>query len=389
MSNHLSAIKQIEMLAKRIPEAISLAQGIPDNYSHQLIRQATIAAIKNSRVDKYTLPNGLPELRQLVSQQLALEKMSYDPETEIIVTAGAIEGLSATLLTLLEPGDEIIIPTPTYNYYRHISELKKARPVEIKLDETNGWSLDIQSVKKAISKHTKVLIICNPNNPTGTVYSQQQQKELGQLAQEHNFYLVIDSVYEYFYYPTPPTAPNGKVTKIPFNICQVAQHKSQIIRVVSLSKHFCLTGWRIGYLHGPQNLIQQILPTHDSLINCAPVVSQYAAIAALINSKQIISENTKKYHKKRLIIGQTLNQLSKYISFTWPQGAYYFFPKLLHVKKSEDFCFDLLNKAKLATVPGSEFGPGGESHFRLCFGRSEQDIIEGMNRLKKYFLSNY
>lgn len=190
--------------------------------------------------------------------------------------------------------------------------------------------------------------------------------------------IIQDDVYENFYFG------DGHL----FNLCTEKQFKKQIIRIVSFSKSFALTGWRIGFLHGSKEYIDKILPIHDNLVNCAAVVSQYAAIEALKNESLITPVYLASYRKRRKLMGEFLKDCEDYLKFIWPEGAYYFFPKIIGVKNTEELCFDILEKTKVATVPGEEFGNGGEGHIRLCFSKSEEEIVEGMRRLLLYF-KNY
>lgn len=374
----LSTIKKIEMAAQKLPGTISLAQGTPSLRSDNIIREEVIKAIKNNKADKYSPVAGLVELRCLISDNLTKSGMDYDVEEEIIVTAGAIEALSATLLSLINAGEEeeIIILTPTYyTNYREICRMAGATAIEVILDEEKDWSLNINELKSKITKKTKGIIICNPNNPTGSILSKNKLLEIGDLARKKALLLIFDDVYQNLYY---------KKEKV-FCLARESRFKDNLIRIVSLSKDFALSGWRIGFLHGPKRLVSKILPVHDNLINCAPVVSQYAAIAAIKNKDRIISENIKEYTKRKSIMEELLSGMSRFLSFTPPKGTYYFFPKIFGVNNTLDFSINLLKKNRIATVPGSEFGPGGEGHIRLCFGRPEKDIVNGMKRLKQYF----
>ncbi|MDA1317500.1 MAG: pyridoxal phosphate-dependent aminotransferase [bacterium] len=378
MDHTLSAIKRIENRAKQIPGVISLAQGIPSLPSHHLIRNEVIDAMLNNKVDKYSPPAGLLEMRTFISQKLAEKNMEYSHEHEIIVTAGGIEALSATMLALLKHGDEVIILTPAYPNYERIILMAGGKPIMVPLSEKGGWILDLSLLKKRISRRTKAIILCSPNNPTGSVLSEKQLRTIGILAQRHKFLVICDDIYEHFYFGD----------NAPFNLCTQNQFKKQIIRIVSFSKDFSLSGWRIGFIHADNEHISKILSIHDNLINCAPVISQYAGLAALKNEKVILNEYMEIYRKRRKIMGDCLESLSEYVQFTWPNGAYYFFPKIIGATDVEGLCFDILEKAKVAVVPGDDFGAGGKGHIRLCFGKSEEEIIEGMKRLEQYFLYN-
>ena len=375
----LSAIKRIEIAASKIPGVISLAQGVPSAPSEKVIRKAVIKTIKGNRVDKYSAVSGLIKLRQLIAEDLVKEGMDYCPKNEIIITAGAIESLSSVILALINPRDEIIITTPAYPNYQRIIKMAGAKAIEIQLNEKNHWDLDLEELKKKISRKVRAIIICNPNNPTGSVIEYNKLIKLAKLSQVYNITIILDDIYRNLYYA------KGHLK----SLCQKKEFKNNIIRIVSFSKEFSLSGWRIGYLHGPKQKLDKILAIHDNLINCAPVVSQYAAIAALKHKEEILLKNLKLYQNNREIMGAYLKSLKKFIQFSWPKGAYYFFPKIIGTQNSEKLAFDILDKVKLAVVPGEDFGPGGEGHIRLCFGRSKNEIIEGMERLKQYFHRYY
>jgi aminotransferase len=378
MDNTLSAIKKMEIIAREIPGVISLAQGIPCVPSDRIIRKEVIMAINNNKVDKYSLTAGAMELRNLISEKLKKEGMEYDAAREIVVVAGAIEGLTATLLSILSPGDEVIVFTPTYySNYREIVKLAHANVVDVPLVEKSGWSLDLNLFKKRISRLTRAIIICNPNNPTGSLLRKEELLEIGELAKKRNIVLILDDVYYNILYE-----------KNIFLLARNKQFKNNIVRIVSFSKDFALSGWRIGFLPGPEKLISKILPIHDCLVNCAPVVSQYAMMSAIRHESKIVFNTMKKYRKNKELMASLLKQLSGFLSFTVPKGTYYFFPKIFKIKNSEDFCLKLLRKKKLAVVPGSDFGPGGEGHIRLCFGKSEKEIVDGIRRLKQFLFIN-
>lgn len=380
MEIKLSAIKRIENRAKDIPGVISLAQGIPSFASHKIIQEGAIKAIRDNKVDKYSLTAGIPELRSLIGKKLLEKGMcSYDPDTEIIVTAGAIEALSATLIALVKPQDEVIVLTPTYPSYAKIIKMVGGKTISVPLNENGGWKLNLEMLSKKITRLTRAIILCNPNNPTGSVLTQKELIAIGSLAQRNNFIIITDDVYEKFYFGLGPI----------FNLCSQKQFKKQTIRIVSFSKDLALSGWRIGFLHGDKKQIEKILPVHDNLVNCAPVISQYTAMIGLKNEDVIFSSYKAIYNKRRLLMGKLLKDCKDYLSFAWPQGAYYFFPKIHGIKNAEFLCFDMLEKAKVASVPGEEFGPGGEGHIRLCFGKSEGEITEGMRRLLLYFRKHF
>ncbi len=369
----LSAIKMMEQEAARIKGSVSLAQGIPSFGSHPLIRERVIGAINEGLVDKYSPVAGLHELRDLVARELGGE---YSPETEIVVVGGAVEALSATITALFKRGDELIVLTPSYPYYSRICETVGVGFVPVELGE--NWSLPMDRLKAAITSRTKGIVICNPNNPTGTILTKEELLSIGDLAVENDLIVISDDVYEELTYDGEPV----------FNLRHDKRLRERLIRIVSLSKSFALSGWRIGFLHGPEGLVKSILRIHDNMMNCAPVVSQYAAVGAIENRNEIIPGYVLEYRKRREIMERHLRLMGDTIDFTRPSGAYFFFPRIRGVNDSERFCLEMLHETGLAAVPGSEFGPGGEGHVRLCFGRSEEDIEEGMSRMGKYLVKS-
>lgn len=369
----------MEELANNTDGVISLSQGVPGYFSNDLIRLDVIKAIEENKVDRYSDVAGIPEFREKISEHLHDNGMDYDMN-EIVVTAGAMQGLSASFMSLVSPGDEVIVLSPAYSYYEKMvnSIGGKTRFVEF-IKGKDRWELDINEVKKAINKKTKLIILCNPNNPTGNILSKEEIIALGDLAIKKNLILISDDVYQNLYF----------TEEKPFNICELSKYKEHVIRIVSFSKDFNLTGWRIGFLHSHRKIIKKIIGTHDLLINCAPVVSQYAGLSALKHFDKLIKDSLIKYSQHRDMMGSELENMRDHIDFSWPEGTYYFFVKVNNIENSEDFCIDLYNKAKLTVVPGSAFGAGGEGHVRLCFGRSKGNIKEGLNRLSNYFTHSY
>ncbi len=371
----LSVIKQIELLAANYANVVSLAQGIPSFDTPSAIKQRASQALKAGIVAKYSLSPGLPELRELIELSLANEGMYYDWQTEIIVTAGSIEGLTATLLAITMPGDEVIIPDPTYTSYREAIRLAGCEPIYAALDEDNGWALKIKEIEKLITPKTKAIFYCNPNNPTGTVYDKQQLLALANLAEQHNLFIISDEVYKDFIYEQVPY----------FSLGQEIKFRQRFIRVFSFSKAYAMTGWRVGYIHSDASIIKEIIKVHDCLVTCAPVVSQYAAMGALEMGGAWVNYFKQEYTKRRDLICEKLDGLKDYVSYVKPTSAYFVLPHYKINKPSFALAVDILDKVQVALVPGSAFGPQGENHLRLSFGRKIEDISEAMTRLEKYF----
>lgn len=372
----LSPIKEMELRASKIPGVISLAQGIPSFETPLVVREKAIEAINQNKTSKYSLTPGLPQLRELVEEKLALDKMFYDFDKEIIITCGAIEAISATLLAILNPGDEVIIPSPSYTTYQEVIKLAGGVPIFVDLDEKNKWSFDVEKLKKIINQKTRALLFCNPNNPTGTIYPKEELLKIGKLAEKNNFFIISDEVYKDFVY---------KKDYQFFSLAQIPEFRKRIIRVFSFSKSYAMTGWRIGFLHTDKEICQEILKVHDCLVTCAPVVSQFAAIAAFEETENFIKANFNVYLERRELICNRLDRLSNIFNYQKPESAYFVFPRIIDASDSWQFSLNLLEKAKVATVPGIAFGPNGENHIRMSFGVSEEIINQAFDRLETYF----
>ncbi len=371
----LSVIKQIELLAAKRADVISLAQGIPSFDTPLGIKRRAERALEKGYAAKYSLSPGLPELREAIELSLAAEGLFYDWQTEIIITAGSIEGISASLLALTDPGDEVIIPDPTYTSYREAIRLAGCEPIPIPLDESNGWSFDPQALEALITPKTKIIFFCNPNNPTGTIYSREQLIAVAQVAERHDLLILADEVYKDFTFDAEPY----------FSIGMLNQYRKRFIRLFSFSKAYAMTGWRVGYIAADESLAKEILKAHDSLVTCAPVISQYAAMGALEMGGEWIKEFNEEYRVRRDMVCSRLDELSEHLSYVVPKGAYFVFPRYKKSSASFDLALDILDTVGLALVPGSAFGANGENHLRISFGRSREDIEEGMDRLKRYF----
>lgn len=379
----LSLIKQMELWAAQRPHAVSLGQGIPSFDTPEPIKRRAIEAIERGLVAQYSLSPGLLELREAIEDQLEREGMSYDFETEIIVTVGAIEAISATLNAVLEPGDEVVTTSPTYASYVQAIRVARGVPVFAPLREASGWQFDLEALHRVITGKTKAIIYCNPNNPTGAVFSKETLLAIGDLAVEHNLIVISDEVYREFIFD-----PLAKQTY--FTLASLPKLRERIVRVCSFSKAFSMTGWRVGFLHTARRLAERILARHDSLVTCAPVVSQHAALAALAMKPAELQPYFIEYEARRAAICRHLDDLHEYLTYVKPEACYFVFPKV-DVSRvppyagSVALAKDILERVGLVTVPGAAFGPEGEDHLRLSFGRSRKDIEEGMRRLKQYF----
>jgi len=381
----VSAIKQMPVLAAKVPGAVSLGQGIPSFATPPFITEAVIRALKeDERIGKYSLQPGLPELKAETSRHLARSKgVTVDPEREIFVSCGSMEGLAGAICTVVDRGDEVLIPSP--NYASHIEQIlfAEGRPVFVPLIEEEGWRLDIDGFRKAVTPRTKAILICNPMNPTGSAFSSAEVRAMADLALEKDLLIIADEAYDFLVYPPLKHA----------SFLTIPELRERLIVAFSFSKMYCLTGWRVGYLCGPAALIDQVLKVHDAFAICAPTISQYAALAALraTNGKdgagdRFIDNLVAALDKRRELACQRLDRLQELFSYQKPQGAYYVFPGILSFQThSIDLALRLLYEAKVVTIPGSAFGPTGEGHLRLSFGGTEDEINLAFDRIENWW----
>ncbi len=401
---NLSPIKQIELLASKIPDVVSLAQGIPSFDTPEVVKKAAFKALSRGAVAKYSLTYGLPELRETIEQKLAEEEMFYDFEKEIIVTAGSIEAITASLIAIIEPRkNEVILFSPSYTSYAEVVKVSGGKPIFSNLIESNGWRIDFNDLKKKVNSKTAAILFCNPNNPTGTIFPKEDLLKIAELSGKKNFFILSDEVYKDFIYPSPFADKNlveanlfdsqfAKGEEF-FSLAQIPELRKKVIRIFSLSKAYAMTGWRIGFLHSDEENIKEILKIHDSLVTCAPVISQYAAMGALDYGEDDLNKFRHEFNERLNLMCNHLDELKDFFDYQKPIGSYFVFPEILPAAykalgakqgDSWDFALKLLEKAKVAVVPGVAFGPSGENHFRISFGRDEKDINEAMERIKKY-----
>lgn len=378
----LSPIKAMELAASRVSDVISLAQGIPSFDTPETIKSFVQQKIADGDCAKYSLAPGLPQLRECIAESLLQEGMHYDPEREIIVSSGSIEAIAASLLALTRPGDEVVLPSPSYASYREVVTIAGCTPRFAPLREERNFAFDEAAFEASLSPRTRAILYCNPNNPTGTVFSEAEVRALLRLAERHNLYLISDEAYKDFVYTREPVFS-------PARLADVAEVRRRVVRIFTFSKAYGMTGWRVGYLHSDALPVQEILKVHDALVTCAPVVSQYAALAALESGHAHIASFRQAFKRRRDLMLTRLDQLSHVFDYQKPEGAYFVFPRVkdvvVHARDSQALAYDILAKAKVAVVPGVAFGPSGEAHLRFNFGREPDEITSAFERLTDYF----
>lgn len=372
-----SAIHEMTRLSKEIEDVAFLSWAKPTSKAPPHIRDAVIKAIKEGLTDGYSESSGLLPLRNEIVQKLKRDnKIDADP-SQIIVTVGAIEGLAAAVMAVVDPGDEVILPSPTYA--THITQvvLASGKPVFVPLIENEGFAIDFDAMEKAVTSKTRAILFCTPNNPTGTVFPEQQLRRVAEIALKHNLMVITDEAYEYFTF-------NGHKH---FSIASIPEMKQNAISCYTFTKTYAMTGWRVGYLLADEDVIPQVAKAHIPFAICAPVASQYAALAALQGPQDCIEEFRRKYESARNLMCARLDNLKHLFQYQNPGGAYLMFPKILLKEGSDSiaFCKKLLREAKVSTTPGVDFGPTGEGHLRLSFCVPEEMINMAFDRMEAYF----
>lgn len=384
----VSAIKQMPVLASKLEGCISLGQGIPSFGTPSFIRESIIASLKDDDlIGKYSLQPGIPELKREIAGYLRRDRgINVDPESELFVSCGAMEALAAVISTVVERDDEVLIPSP--NYSSHIEQIlfAEGKPVFVPLIEEEGWRLDIGGFRKAMSRKTKAILLCNPMNPTGAVFPEEDLKALAEMALERNLFIISDEAYDFLLYDGLPH----------FSLASIPELKEQLITCKSFSKMYCMTGWRVGYMVAAGRIVDQVLKVHDAFAICAPTISQYGALAALkaTNGKdgegdRFIQKLVEALHARRDLICDRLDGLPHLFSYQRPKGAYYVFPRIsLDNENDMELALKLLYEAKVITVPGSGFGPTGAGHIRLSFGAPENEIHKAFDRIDEWAQRN-
>jgi aminotransferase len=368
-----SGIRKFFDIAATMKDVISLGIGEPDFTTPKPILEAGIRSLQNGETH-YTSNSGKLELRQAVADNLVkLYGVKYDPVDEIIATVGVSEALYLTMVALLNPGDEVIIPTPCFVSYQAEVVLAGGVPVEIPSKIENNFQLDPDEVRKHITPRTKIIFIGYPSNPTGAVAERETLLEIAKIAEEYDLMVVSDEIYDRLVYGFQ-------------HVCFPALGESLKRRTILLggfSKSHAMTGWRIGYAAGPADLIKGLVRIHQYTIMSAPTTAQDAALVALKEGEPHVLEMVAEYDRRRKLIVSGLNKLG--LKTFEPRGAFYAFPQITASgMNDETFAESLLREEHVAVVPGNAFGPGGEGFVRCCYATAYDQIEEALHRMEKF-----
>ena len=361
-----SAIHEMTRLSKERRRRGVSVLGETASDTPSISRKSTIVAIRERLVGGYSENAGLLELREEIVKKLKRDNHVDAEVSQIMVTVGAIEGLAAAVMAVVDPGDEVILPSPTYSTHVRQVVIASGKPVFVPAIEEEAFALDIQGIENAITPRTKAILFCSPNNPTGTVWAEEQLRQVSQIALEANLMVITDEAYEYFTY-------DGHRH---FSIASIPEMRQNVISCYTFTKTYAMTGWRIGYLHADEEFIPQINKAHIPLAICAPVVSQYAALAALRGPQDCVARFREHYLSARNLMCERLERLSSVFAYERPNGSYLMFPKILleEGKDSTGFCKRLLKEGGVSTTPGIAFGPTGQGHLRMSFCVPEGEI---------------
>ena len=363
--------KFFEMLGDR-PDVISLTVGQPDFVTPYHIREAAIRSIENGKT-WYTANLGMPALREQISAYLARRfSLSYDAKKEILVSVGGSEAIDIALRALIEPGDEVILPLPAFVCYAPLAELYGAVVKKVITKEENAYKITPQELRAAITPRTKLLILPYPNNPTGAILTRQELRALADVLRGTNVMVLSDEIYAELTYGMQHTS-----------IAAIDGMRERVILVSGFSKAWAMTGWRLGYLCAPREIVSQIYKIHQYGIMCAPTASQFAAIEAMKNGDEDVLRMTAEYNRRRIMILDAFQKIG--IQCFEPQGAFYVFPHIAPPgQSSEQFCRRLLDEAGVAIVPGSAFGEGGEGCARISYAYSVSHISQALERIASF-----
>lgn len=367
-----SGIRKFFDIAATMKDVISLGIGEPDFTTPPPILEAGIRSLQRGETH-YTSNHGIMPLREALSAHIErLYGVHYDPATEIVITVGGSEALNLSAIALLDPGDELIIPTPCFVTYQAAAIMAGGVAVEVPCRMENNFDIDPKDIARAITPHTKAILLGFPNNPTGAVASRENLLEVAKLAQDHDLIVLSDEIYDRLVYGVP-------------HVCfpSLPGMRERSILLGGFSKDYAMTGWRIGYAAGPAELIKGLVRVHQYMVMSAPTMSQYAALEALLNGEPHVEEMRSEYDRRRQLIVGELNRIG--LPTVEPKGAFYAFPKVtITGLNDEDFAHRLLQEEHVAVVPGNSFGLGGEGFVRCSYATAYEKIEEALKRIERF-----
>lgn len=367
-----SGIRKFFDIVSDMKDAISLGVGEPDFDTPWHIREEGIYSLEKGRTF-YTSNAGLKELKIEICNYLKRRyEVEYDYNTEVMVTVGGSEAIDVALRAMLDPGDEVLIPQPSYVSYVPCAILAGGRPVIIELEEKDQFRLTKEKLLEKITPKTKVLIMPFPNNPTGSIMEAEDLAEIAKIVEEHDLFVISDEIYSELTY-------KGQH----MTIAAFPGMRERTVLINGFSKSYAMTGWRLGYACAPQIILTQMLKIHQFAIMCAPTTSQYAAVEALRNGDEDVAEMREAYDQRRRFLVKSLRDMG--FDCYEPQGAFYVFPNISRFgMTSDEFALKLLEEEKVAVVPGTAFGDCGEGFLRISYAYSLKDLKRALERIERF-----
>ena len=367
-----SGIRKFFDIVNEMDDVISLSVGEPDFDTPWHIRDEGIYSLEKGRTF-YTSNAGLKELKEEICKYLKRKQgVEYNPQNEVFVTVGGSEGIDAALRAMLNPGDEVLIPQPSYVSYDPCTILADGVSVIIELKEENEFRLTAQELEAAITDKTKILILPFPNNPTGAIMEKKDLEEIAKVIIKHDIYVISDEIYSELTYKDKHVS-----------IVEIPGMQERTILINGFSKAYAMTGWRLGYACGPKVIIEQMLKIHQFAIMCAPTTSQYAAVEALRNGDEDVAQMQEAYNQRRRYLLHAFKEMG--LKCFEPFGAFYVFPSIKEFgMTSEEFAEKFLYEEKVAAVPGTAFGDCGEGYLRISYAYSLENLKVAMERLANF-----
>lgn len=367
-----SAIRRFFDLMENIKDSISLGIGEPDFVTPWHIRDAGIYSLEKG-FTKYSPNAGLTELRRQICLYMKRRfGLDYDPGSQTVVTVGGSEAIDLCVRALVNPGDEVIIPQPSFVCYEPIVTMAGGKPVLIKTAAENRFRVTAAQIKRVLTSRTKLLILPYPNNPTGAVLEKEDLEEIAGVIRGTDILVLTDEIYAELTYGAKHVS-----------MASVEGMYERTVVVNGFSKCYAMTGWRLGYACGPREIVSQMIKIHQYAIMCAPTTSQYAAVEAMANGDRDIETMREDYDKRRRLVVDGLNAAG--LECFEPQGAFYAFPSIRSTGLSSvEFCENLLMKERVAVIPGNAFGENGEGHVRCCYAASVKELTEALGRIARF-----
>lgn len=367
-----SGIRKFFDIASEMNDVISLGVGEPDFDTPWRIREEGIFSLERGRTF-YTSNAGLQELRDEICRYLERKiHVSYDPKKETMVTVGGSEAIDVAMRCMLDPGDEVLIPQPCYVSYVPCAIMADGVPVVVELKNENEFKLTVEDMENKVTDRTKILVMPFPNNPTGSIMTREDLEPVAEFVKEHDLYVISDEIYSELSYKGEHVS-----------IASLPGMRERTIVINGFSKGFAMTGWRLGYCCGPEEILKQMIKLHQFAIMCAPTNSQYAAVEGLRSCEEDVEEMRRAYNQRRRFLMHEFDRMG--LACFEPYGAFYVFPSIEEFQMSSDeFATRLLKEERVAVVPGSAFGECGEGFLRISYAYSLEDLKAALGRLEHF-----